>query len=365
MTPWESLSRQLTRLSDSVDMLPSFREAVVSSVSPLAVTFDTDTVPTLVQNTLVGGVTLSSRVLTLRIRHYLWIVGVKGGSSAVLPPRLADYLPSLGAVDLNTVNQSGWYLQNSNSNATLARNYPVASRAGHLEVQGGTISNGFTLQTYTEYIELGGTLAPRQWRRTYYNGIWEAWFLVGIVNNGTISATTPPSGFELGYTYGDTDSSWPAGLGTVEVVRKADVRAIQRLTEKSGWQRTFHRTAVDAATWSPWVQDGGDSDWKGLTTQNAWTSTGALAYRIRGEAVLLRGELMSGANQTVCFNLPTEARPPQRTAVMIARFATTSTPAYGTLAINTTGDCTFNLVGGTIPTASPGLALFGIQFTTT
>lgn len=201
------------------------------------------------------------------------------------------------------------------------------------------------------------------YRRTLSGSTWTAWLPVGTFNGGTLSASTPPSGYALGVTFGDADSSFPTSLAVVEVVKKVDIRTVQRVSEKSGWQRTWHRTAVDSATWSPWVLDGGDSDWKNLTVQNAWAfASPAGAYRIRGDTCYLRGEFFGGANQTAVFTLPTEARPASRTAAMVARYATTSVPPFGTLAINTTGECTFNLLGGTIPTASPGFTLLGFSY---
>lgn len=78
-TPWSTLAAGLTRLSDRLDALPSIREATVSSMSPLAVRFDTDTVDTLIQGSLTASVAVGDRALTLKLRHYVWIVGVKGG----------------------------------------------------------------------------------------------------------------------------------------------------------------------------------------------------------------------------------------------------------------------------------------------
>lgn len=78
-TPWAALAAGITRLSDRIDALPSIREATVSSMSPLAVRFDTDTIDTLVQGSIASSVALGDRVLTLKLRHYIWILGGKGG----------------------------------------------------------------------------------------------------------------------------------------------------------------------------------------------------------------------------------------------------------------------------------------------
>lgn len=81
MTPWEALAGAITRLNDRFDGLPSFREATVSSLSPLSVQFDTDTDGTIVQGTLASGVATGYRVMTMKLRHYVWIIGIKGGDN--------------------------------------------------------------------------------------------------------------------------------------------------------------------------------------------------------------------------------------------------------------------------------------------
>lgn len=76
-TPWDILSSAITRLGDRIDAMPTTREARVASLSPLSVMFDTDTTPTLVQGTLAGSLLVGSRVLTTRLRHYVWVLGVR------------------------------------------------------------------------------------------------------------------------------------------------------------------------------------------------------------------------------------------------------------------------------------------------
>ena len=80
-TPWATLAAAITRLNDRIDALPTVREATVASDDPVAVMFDTDTAQTLAQGSLVGGLTVGARVLTLRLRHYVWILGAKAGSA--------------------------------------------------------------------------------------------------------------------------------------------------------------------------------------------------------------------------------------------------------------------------------------------
>lgn len=75
-TPWEALAAALTRLTDRVDALPSFREATLTSFSPPMVQFDTDDAPVAAMGSFSAPV--GSRVLTLKLRHYVWILGSRG-----------------------------------------------------------------------------------------------------------------------------------------------------------------------------------------------------------------------------------------------------------------------------------------------
>lgn len=370
-----------------------------------------------------------------------------GGGGIVLPPQIGNDALMLGTTDLNTVFASGWYVQTANANATTARNYPVANRAGELEVTGNVEGYDFAMQRYTDY------LGAHIYTRTHYNGTWKPWaeelpprlspngqtitdwndatevgfyngavgipnapnsagLFSGVVlrsasgrivqdlvnmtttvdamrltyrrvwsgsawtawetlhpvhNGGMIAHTASPTSFPYGITVGESDSSYPTGVyGVVEVVKHAGTRAVQRVTYKGDSidvAPTYQRSAAgDGSTWGAWIQTAGDTGWATLTTQNAWLETASLGYRIINDVCYLRGEIYAGATQTVVFTLPSGARPPTRTAAMIARYATTSTPPFGSLTINTTGEATFILLGGTIPTGSPGLALRGISF---
>lgn len=63
------------KLADRVDALPSIREATVAATSPLAVRFDTDTASTVVYATTTAGLAVNDRVLTIRLRRYIWVIG--------------------------------------------------------------------------------------------------------------------------------------------------------------------------------------------------------------------------------------------------------------------------------------------------
>ena len=73
--PWEKRQAQFTRLMDRINALPSIREATVTTASPLRVTFDTDTASTLVYATTTPGLVAGDRVLTVRLRRYVWVLG--------------------------------------------------------------------------------------------------------------------------------------------------------------------------------------------------------------------------------------------------------------------------------------------------
>lgn len=111
-TPWSVLAAAVTRLGDRIDALPSIREATISTVSPLAVRFDTDTIDTLVQGSLASSVAVGYRVLTLKLRHYIWILGVKGG----------DTPAGAGMEWFGATAPAGWLLQDGT--VYLRADYP-------------------------------------------------------------------------------------------------------------------------------------------------------------------------------------------------------------------------------------------------
>ena len=83
--PWDVLAASITRLKDKVDAYPSVREATMHGVAPLSVMFDTDTQPTSVHGSLASNPVVGDRVLTLKLSHYVWILGIKGGQAPPLP----------------------------------------------------------------------------------------------------------------------------------------------------------------------------------------------------------------------------------------------------------------------------------------
>lgn len=75
--PWAPLQRSVAEIKDRLSVLPSIREAFVSSIDPLAVRFDTDSSPTKVYATLSHLLEVGDRVLTIKLRHYVWVLGTK------------------------------------------------------------------------------------------------------------------------------------------------------------------------------------------------------------------------------------------------------------------------------------------------
>lgn len=176
---------------------------------------------------------LATRVRSLErkipvLGHATSAGGGGGGGSFTLPPRLVADLPQLpggAASDLNTVLDTGWYIQNLTVNAQSGANYPI-DRAGHLEVSGGLFGTGADLifQTYTEYAPVAPATVARQWRRTHYNGTWSPWTLVSPVDTVEgVPALPPPSRFNRSAdttsvtstaTWGQTVAGDPATITT-------------------------------------------------------------------------------------------------------------------------------------------------------
>lgn len=74
-SPWVLVMGKLQKLKDQVDGLPSIREATVAGGSPLTVRFDTDTAAMAVYATTTAGLAPGDRVLTIRLRRYIWVIG--------------------------------------------------------------------------------------------------------------------------------------------------------------------------------------------------------------------------------------------------------------------------------------------------
>jgi hypothetical protein len=95
----------------------------------------------------------------------------------------------------------------------------------------------------------------------------------GVFNEGALDVSRNPASFRVGYTLGECGAgTWPTTLGLVEVVKYSNVRAIQRVTEKSGGgERVHHRSAVDGSTWGPWVVDSANWVLQSVAASNGFT----------------------------------------------------------------------------------------------
>lgn len=112
-TPWDILAAGLTRLSDRVDAMPTVREASVTASDPLAIRFDTDTADITPAGSLVSAPAVGARVLTLKLRHYVWVLGIKGGA-----------IPAGVGMDwFGTTAPAGWLL--ADGAVKLRADYPA------------------------------------------------------------------------------------------------------------------------------------------------------------------------------------------------------------------------------------------------
>lgn len=76
--PWEKRQAQFTRLMDRMNGMPAFREATVTSVNPISVKFDTDVTSTVAHSSIADDLAVGSRVLTMQLKHYVWVLGKRG-----------------------------------------------------------------------------------------------------------------------------------------------------------------------------------------------------------------------------------------------------------------------------------------------
>lgn len=98
---------------------------------------------------------------------------------AVTPEGLKSFFNNVGSLttqDLNSVTLKGVYNQGTEANALLARNYPVATVGGILEVLPGTSSIDI-VQTYHTRSGTNGA-----WSRVARSGVWSAWRQVWAPN---------------------------------------------------------------------------------------------------------------------------------------------------------------------------------------
>lgn len=146
-----------------------------------------------------------------RVLHRFASANVWGSWRRFVDPRI------LGAsIDLNTITDSGTYIQTANANATTPLNYPAA-RAGYLEVISNNPSSGVgILQRYTDY---DGT-TPRVWVRMWYNS-WSAWSL--IVGEDPLGFESMSAYLASGVIYAADADGTIAGLKARRVGRQVEL----------------------------------------------------------------------------------------------------------------------------------------------
>ena len=104
-TPWGTLAAAITRLTDRVDAMPTVREASVMASNPLAIRFDTDTTDIIPEGSLISSPAVGTRVLTLKLRHFVWVLGAKGGA-----------IPAGAGMEwFGTTPPAGWLLQDGSA----------------------------------------------------------------------------------------------------------------------------------------------------------------------------------------------------------------------------------------------------------
>lgn len=94
---------------------------------------------------------------------------------------------SLGAIDLDTITNPGTYYQDTDANATLANNYPLADATGVLEVSTTAPSETTDPQIVQRYTRRGGTSGDQVWvRRKSGTDAWREWKEVAFAGHNGI-----------------------------------------------------------------------------------------------------------------------------------------------------------------------------------
>lgn len=252
-SPWDTVMGAVTRLADRVDGLPTVREARVMTLSPLAVRFDTDDVNTLAHGTLEGSVGVGDRVLTLKLRHYVWVLGRRGGATPGSDVRVG------GTIAHSALPGSfGPGITIGNSDAS----YPLGV-TGTVEVV--RLGSARTFQTVVYKATSAATQNSAQYIRSTDEGGdgWGPWVQVGG-DTGWLDLT-PASGWtglQLAYRIENGDIKWRG-----EFYGGADLSTV--FTMPSGPARPVNRLAFPVFR----IASGGASPWGTVNIQTTGVAT--------------------------------------------------------------------------------------------
>lgn len=98
----DPLTVLVTRLRDTVDRLPVWRDGIVATVDPLTVRLGGETVGTPVSWSGVAGLAVGDQVMCLHIWNRLRVLGRRGGGPAVIP----HYAQATAGLVLSTTFQT-------------------------------------------------------------------------------------------------------------------------------------------------------------------------------------------------------------------------------------------------------------------
>ena len=158
-------------------MTDTWTWATVTQAIPLRIKVDGDTSALdATTDNLVGSLAVSDRVRVHLHADGIIVTGLQGGG----PPEPGS-IPDNANLDGYTT--PGLWHQDANTQAATGTNYPTP-HAGLLEVFSVEGSYPFYYQRYTPY---GPQIAVYQ--RTFYNGTWYGWNLVGGNDTGWVDMT--------------------------------------------------------------------------------------------------------------------------------------------------------------------------------
>jgi hypothetical protein len=146
----------------------------------------------------------------------------------------------------------------------------------------------------------------------------------GTVDLGTVDASTAPSSFPPGYSFGQVGSGFPEASGIVETIYINSNRAFQRVTEKMGlrvWVR-----GINNAAWGPFTQLDAPLPDPVFWYSGGSQSVGATNWSSFGSSVQLN--LAAPAIVTLTFGAWGVATAGELRASIVLSGATSASPPY-------------------------------------